>query len=302
MEPMHRLLHRPCSATRNTRPVADVVTAAAAHVGDTDVASILEALRAQKVLWAWQLEHAEAEDWKDFGPMATGLKLAIRAELANPTLQQPTEMNERLRRFLLLPEPDGSPARRLNSISAMFCGLLVVSQGDQQSLAIVACEILCLIAGLFVSMPLGLLRPHTAVIAVEQGWSLAPAREDIMDAIAALATFSIGLAAFLAAGTGLAISTGGWRPPAHFYYPVTVVAGACWCLYLGFGMVPTMILLVWQAFCNAASPYPLIGALVVYLSLQTIFNAVVFWFILKCAERALSKLPAACHKFSFCAS
>ena len=183
------------------RPVDAIVSAAAAAVdAEQESASVTEALLRGGVRWGWQLEHADSDDWANFGA-SIGLKMAIRAELQNPNSMITTSpekqhqieilADKRLRNFLLLPGPDGEPPRRLNTINSMFMSLLLVSAADRQNLVIVFCEMLALVSGLMMPLPLVLLMSPSESHP-EKVWDAPPPLVDCMDATAVACTSSLG--------------------------------------------------------------------------------------------------------------
>ncbi|MDC0525654.1 hypothetical protein OAO87_01550 [bacterium] len=109
-----------------------VVTVAASRLAMPErAASVVEALMAMDIRFVWQISQLDSEDWAKTGCSA-GLKAAIKTEVARvpaattvPAAQtepmpavasgsQQDALPDRLRRFLLMPEPDGQPARRLD--------------------------------------------------------------------------------------------------------------------------------------------------------------------------------------------
>ena len=65
--------------------------------------------------------------------------------------------DSRLRNFLLLPGPNGEAPRRLGSVNAIFMALLLVPSTERQHLVIVLCELLTLVSGLMMPLPIVLL-------------------------------------------------------------------------------------------------------------------------------------------------
>ena len=119
------------SSMSDHRTAADVVTTALQNVGDRSedaAAAILAALEAENIQWAWQLSRLSAEQWTARLSVCTlGLQIAIQDALIDQPQQLGREvvLTPLLRNFLLLPAEDGSPPKRLNSLSAIFYSLLL---------------------------------------------------------------------------------------------------------------------------------------------------------------------------------
>ena len=163
---LSRLLHAVRggpSDRRDGRSAEAVLDAAAARFGMPHEPAVAAALTASNVRWASQLAELEKSDWEKMGA-SIGLQTAAKAELADPTISAAASSNdnimdnERMRRFLLLPNADGTEAKPLRETSAKFLGLLATPAADRQMLMLALCEFLALISGLFLPLPLGLRR------------------------------------------------------------------------------------------------------------------------------------------------
>ena len=67
---------------------------------------------------------------------------------------------------------------------------------------------------------------------------------------------------FLSVGYGFIVVSGGWRAGPQYYETVISGLGMLFFFMLIAGIIPTILLLFWQRFTMATSPYPLIGAAV----------------------------------------
>ena len=117
------------SAVRDERPVASVVELAAASVSEREASSsVVKAMEASGVRWAWQLQQLQPHHWAGYGA-SPGLETSVRHELQHPSqtvsadskaeLYQAGAAAERLRRFLLLPGPDGQEPGRLSTLARL---------------------------------------------------------------------------------------------------------------------------------------------------------------------------------------
>ena len=122
------------------------------------------------------------------------------------------EMPERLRRFLLLPGPGGEEAERLGSPSAFYLGILVVPPEDRHSLALVLLELLALVSGLFVSVPLSFVRGSPALpLGASNSCDVGPTQEDGIDILAFLIFFTLASVAFHSVLQSLNVAAAGSR-------------------------------------------------------------------------------------------
>ena len=180
------------------RSVETVLQAAARRLGEVAVpGDALRQLKASNVNWAWQMAHLSDADWDQIG-FSLGFKTAAKAELAEPTTDEPThaacentppDLTDRMRRFLLLPDADGREAKPLGEMSALFLGLLTVPVGERQSLLMALCELMALVSGLFISAPFdlrGTHAPSASGSAAASIWVQPPTLADGMDALVAM--------------------------------------------------------------------------------------------------------------------
>ena len=266
------------------RSVEAVLEAAANRIGmPKKAASVALALRNHGVFYAWQLAQASDSNWNQLN-VDIGLQMAVRAELADPTSStvaraikvhaNADEMPERLRRFLLIPGDDGKEAERLGSVSALYLGLLIVNPDDRQHLALVLFELLALVSGLFVSLPLSFLRDSPAVAAESDAslWQLPPTLEDGVDFFAFVVFFSLAFVAYLSVLLALVVAAGGWKGDVRFYEAVGDVTGFLFFFFALVGFIPLCVLVFWRLFNLARSPYMVIGAIGVTQILQLVTN------------------------------
>jgi hypothetical protein len=287
---LHMLRGRHGRSQRDARSVQEIVTAAAAQLGSSASAvdSVVQAMSAAECLWAWQLAQADAEDWSRFGASA-GLKMAIKAELSNPMRSLTTDTgsstdairsteqlggqsaaDQLLRRFLLLPEADGTEAKRLSSMRAPFWGLLAIGE-DRQQLLLICLEMIALISGLLLPVPLMFIRTASHE-PVEKGWGVPPSLADWMDALAAFAFVTLLMATFSAVITSLLVACAGWHGTNTFYARAIDIVVFCEVTMIAFGIMPVGILIFWHMFTAAASPYPLLGAVLWAVIATNLYN------------------------------
>ena len=86
-----------------------------------------------------QLERLSDRDWDQLN-VAMGLKAAIKsaledqAALSDPDAVNTEEIPDDLRRFLLIPDSDGTEPKRLRRMSAFFLAILTVAPEERQGL------------------------------------------------------------------------------------------------------------------------------------------------------------------------
>ena len=269
------------ASTRDARSAEALVESAVACVGGQEAtAPVLEALRENGVLWAWQLEQADPNDWIKFGA-STGLKLAIKAELQSPTAHSMPAVtslgnealgNEQLRRFLLVPTPNGEEPERLRTVGGLFLALLTIPPSNQQSLMLALFEMLALVGGLLLPLPLQLFRSTgQGSAAALQGWTLMPSREDWTDAVAVFILVMLIWIVFCSVTLALCVASSGWHASTQ-YCEAVIPAITTLLMAVVFGVIyPYCFLLFWQLFTVAESPYPLIGAAVLAWTLHAVF-------------------------------
>jgi len=103
----------------------------------------------------------------------------------SPCIDDEVQENDRLRRFLLMPSrPDFHEPERLRQISAMWIGILCVPPEKRQNFMIALLELMALVSGLMLPLPIMLLRPQSAASLSGSSWSALPLYEDWMDALA----------------------------------------------------------------------------------------------------------------------
>lgn len=189
------------------------------------------------------------------------------------------ELPERLKRFLLMPTADGREPRRLGEFSAFFMAILTVPPADRQSMMISLCEMIALVSGLLLTVPVGLRRQHTAQ---EHSWRTLPAsRDDAMDALAFLTFFCLATSLVFAVSLALFIAVGGSRATIRFYESAIPIVGTAHILMLFGGLFPLIFLLFWQFFIAASSPYPMLGALVALLVVDTVVHTLFVKFMIR---------------------
>ena len=142
-----------------------------------------------------------------------GLELAIKAELASPSSGatlgklRPEDVPPRLRRFLLIPDEDGRPPRRLYAFGALSFGLLTVPPHDRQNLVITVLELLALVSGLLLPIPFETLqRFWMDDLEGERGWAVLPTTLDFQKALATICFASFLFVCVFSIFTGLYIA------------------------------------------------------------------------------------------------
>ena len=211
--------------------------------------------------------------------MPLGLKAAIKSELAakpppsriHSVVPSQAEMPGRLRQFLLIPGPDGREPPPMCEITAPFLGILLLPPGERQQLMMALFELLALISGLILPLPLMLLHGSDSESA-EDAWAARPRIEEVRDGLAILISFMLALIVFNSIAHAIFIATTGWHNTACWYDAISTSAMFMF-ITLVFGCIlPLFALLWWQLFTAAVSPYPLLAAIVLGL----VFNVAIF--------------------------
>ena len=275
---------------RDARAASTVLDVAAECLGKPRPSALAGTLEAQDIKWAWQLAELSDDDWKSFD-VPIGLKTAIRAELTAPTtsLEPPTVgssgssmvqsvvIDERLRRFLLIPDVSGKEVGPMSSVSAMFLALLTIPVADRQNLMLALCELLALISGLFLPISLDFRRsPALAAVPADKGWDVAPTLLDAMDAVA-LAIFNVNvMLVFFAVVFALFVATCGYHPEDDFCESAMLILGMLICANFILVLVPTFYSVMWHVFTDSASPYAAIGGIAVTFVIISVLNHVMF--------------------------
>ena len=299
MAQLLRQLSRPSSQSQqnsqpDTRSVEAVFEAAAERFGIAREPAVVDALSASGVEHAQLLTEMSEGDWDRLGA-SLALKLAVKAELAEPS-QLPTIVkhdltDKRIRQFLLLPGEDGAEAKPLSSFSSWFLALTATPAADRQNLLLALCELTALVSGLFLPISLEF-RRHSAFAATEKGWLVPPTVSDGMDALAAFCFMLNAWIAFFAVLLALVVAAVGWQADDHFCQGIVGVLGAL--LFVGFmHMVvwPLLILTAWQTFTDAASPFPLIGAFVLFYAAYMWFGSMMFTIMIDCMPLEIYHMP-----------
>ena len=214
---------------RDSRPVAKIVEAAAASASMPEAAAaLLKVLAEHGITQAWQLELADADDWRLFGARV-GMKIAVKAELAQhntPAASVPSsqEIDIRVRHFLLMPGPNGAPPKRLRTLSAPFLSLLLVKTADRQGLMLKTFKLTGLISGLLMPIPVSLLRFVAARdeaqplrSAASSIWSVPFTVDGWMDALAAFTFFNLSLVAITCIMLAMFTVSSGWHATTQYY-------------------------------------------------------------------------------------
>lgn len=255
--------------------VARIVELAAAGIGAEDEASaVVKAMEASGVRWAWQLQHLQPHHWADFGA-SPGLETSIRHELQHPSttvsackaeLYQAGAAAERLRRFLLLPGPDGQEPGRLHDPNGPLLTLLTVPPADRQKLMLTLCELLALVSGLMLPVPLQLIRLHSWTKSTS--WTSLPSVEDWFDMLLMLSFTNLFLSIFISSFLAVMVSASGFNASLEYYDAIINILGPVFNITV-FNILLTLTPMVfWHLFNVAGSPYPLLS--------MTLFSTVLY--------------------------
>ena len=274
------------SQERDSRPVEEVVEAAAAATGEQEAAAVvIKALTDHNVCWAWQLEHASEAHWTRFHA-SLGLELAVKAELANPSSGnlnkfRPEDVPARLRHFLLMPDLDGKPPKRLRAFGSMIFGLLTVPPHDRQNLVIAVLEMMGLVSGLMLPIPFSMLQQSWALAIAEKGWTVQPTIEDGQRALAALNFGCLLVVAVFAIIIAFYVAAAGHRASLQFYENLMPCLSAMIAVLVFGGIWPLLALFWWQLFIAATNPAPVLcaasctyGTLVAFLTMMNYFSTI----------------------------
>lgn len=256
------------SAVRDERPVASVVELASASVGTEREASssVVKAMEASGVRWAWQLQQLQPHHWAGYGA-SPGLETSVRHELQHPSqtvsadskaeLYQAGAAAERLRRFLLLPGPDGQEPGRLNDPGAPVLTLLTVPPADRQKLMLTLCELLALVNGLMLPVPLQLMRQHS--YKTSESWVSQPSAEDWFDTLLMLSFVNLTMSIVGASLSAVFVSVTGFNAPIGYYDGILTVMGLIFNVSIFNVLLTLNPLAFWHLFNIAGSPYPMLS-------------------------------------------
>ena len=279
---------------RSTEAVFDV---AAARFGRDREPAAVRALVASGVECAQQLAELSDRDWEMVG-VSLGLKTAIKVELGHPSApafepfgkHDDDALDQKLRQFLLLPSADGKEAQPLGSADAMFVCLLTTPAHERQRLLLMVCELIALVSGLFLEIPLSF--SHRRELAVDKGWEVPPSLADGMDALGMLVFWCDAWVAMVATAMALFIATSGWMANDHHCYgAISVLAHLFIYVFMQCMVYPLLMLAFWHAFTDATSPYPLIGCLVLCMVLYVYLGHTVFTLMIENTPLECYHLP-----------
>ena len=309
----------------DTRQAAAVVEAAAARigVGREATAPVAAALETHGVKYAWQLEHSNASHWASFNA-SFGLEMAIMAELQSPTasgsmapktlarsasqaklqrqrssnaLARDSELPDRLRRFLLMPGPNGEEPAPLGEPGALFLSMLTTPPEGRQNLYLMICELLALIAGLMIPIPLEMLRQRTAAAQEQQGWTLAPSWttasfSDGIDALAFWIFVMLVHVVFYAVVNALFIGASGCEASAQYYQFQTSILSTVLIWFMFGAFLPLNVLVGWALAAEATSVYPLLAAVPLIVVMNVPLQTMVMKFLISEMPLELYHLPS----------
>ena len=254
------------SSDRDSRSVEEVLDAANHALGASEAtASIAKAMADDGVRFAWQLEQAEAEDWARYGA-AGGFKLAIKAEIDSPapTPVKQEDLPEVLRRFLLIPGRDGVEPKPMGSSSSMMLSLLTLQPSDRHNLVIVVCELMGLISGLMMPIPLSLIGMRSSDArhaGAESGWwTLLPTTDDLQDGFASWIFLLLVTTTFFSLLIAVFVTVAGKDASLQFYAAVMKVLGVVFQLFLFGGFWPLIVSFLWTMFTSQTSPWAMMAA------------------------------------------
>ena len=269
---------RPDIQVRDCRSVEAVVQVAAATIGEAEsVAAVVKALTDLNVLWAWQLRQASDAHWARYGA-SHGLELAIKAELASPSSGatlgklRPEDVPPRLRRFLLIPDEDGRPPRRLYAFGALSYGLLTVPPHERQHLMLTMLDLLAIMSGLLLPIPFEILqRFWMEDVEGERGWTVLPTTQDIQKALATVVFASLLLVCVFSIFIGCYIAAAGHRASLQFYENVMPCLSYIIATFVFGDLFPLLGLVFWNLLIAANCPIPAICAVLATMGYFSLF-------------------------------
>ena len=294
-------------AVRDERPVASVVELAAASVGMEREAclSVVKAMEASGVRWAWQLQQLQPHHWVGYRA-SPGLETSVRHELQHPSqrgsadskaeLYQAGAAAERLRRFLLIPGPDGQEPGRLNDPGAPLLTLLTVPPADRQKLMLTLCELLALVNGLMLPVPLQLMRQHS--YKTSESWVSLPSVEDWFDMLLMLNFINLAICIIGASLSAVFVSITGFNASIGYYDGILTVMGLVFNVTI-FNVILFMNPLVfWHLFNIAGSPYPMLSMVLFCALFNNRFVTLVWKFHIQGMALEGYHLPDHIHGFT----
>ena len=243
---------------RDERTIKTILEAAAKSMGSTeDIEGIAAALEKQGVRFAWQLALLTPEHFRRVDGISLGLETAIQDVIANPTTEsapaKDIELTPALRQFLLLPAADGTPPRRMRALSAMFYSTMLLPIAERQEMCLVACELLSLVSGLFLTIPISFMDFRTMKDA-PKGWNVWPDYEDGMSMCSLAIFMSILTATVNSVIMAIFVALVG-RSGSNTFYERTFTGLACTTAIFMIGNFLTLGMVVWQTFTVSRSPY-----------------------------------------------
>ena len=274
---------------QDMRLVEKILDAAAERLGKPRQPHIAQTFAAHDVLWAWQLAELSEANWERLD-VPVGLQTAIRAEIAYPSSAEPNhidarpvgETNDRLRRFLLLPDANGDEAKPLRSLSGFFLGILSTPVADRQNLLLALCELIALIGGLYLPISLEFRRSIVSAAPELKGFEVSsPSLLDVMDAAMLLIFVTVAVITCMAVYMALVFAAGGYHPDDKFCEGAMMLIAVFFFSFALGVQIPIMLSLVWHVFTDSGSPYPAIGALVVASAMFYGLSTMMFGFLLE---------------------
>jgi hypothetical protein len=269
------------SEEQDGRTVDSVLAAAAKRLGEPATPAVSRQLEANGVKWAWQMTHFSEADWDQLG-VPLGLKCSAKAELAEPSTSSPSEsdahqfktqeqLTDRMRRFLLLPDAEGTEAKPLGEMTGLFIALLAAPVAERQTLLLALCELVALVSGLILSSPFDLRSStspawdETAAANQTNIWLVAPTREEGRDAVLAFIFLLDSHVAVFAVALALYVAASGSNADDRFCEGAMNVLGLLFATFFMGVFFPLITLCFWQFFTDAVSPYPMLANILVVM-------------------------------------
>ena len=280
--PLRQLFVSRRAYEQDTRSIKEVCDAASQRLGEPRQPAVVKNFVANGVKWAWQLAELNQSNW-DALRVPIGLQTAMRAELAHPTIDtiaevEPAgELDKRKRRFLLMPDADGQPAKPLGEFSVMFLSLLTIPVAERQHLMLVLCELLVIISGLFLSILLSF-RRSTPAPAAAKGWDVAPTLEDYMDTLMLVVFLCDCVISLMSVMLALTIAASGYHADDKFCEGAMSLIAALFLSFVCCVGTPLSFLAPWHVFTDAASPYAAIGGMIFWWLFYQMFLALFYKF------------------------
>ena len=277
--------------THDTRTAKEILQAAANAIGmeEGTTDAIVKSLEAESIKHAWQLAHLPFDAWSRIGQgVSMGLITAVKEILENgpppsddapPPLCCDVELTPRLRNFLLLPGEDGSPPKPMCMGSTMLYSALCTTIEHRQAMMLACCELLALLNGLFLAVPLGFMRTREPDFSAEggdvKGFNVPPT---IDDGIATTGMIGFGAsltAAIVAVMTGIVVAAAGNQAGNAFYEALFKVIVGIFSTFF-FVMAFAIVQIMWHTITLSSCPWLLVGCFLIEIQPLNALDCLMF--------------------------